>query len=362
MATGEKVQIQEWNFKTQRVRNGSPVNDILNKLCADVWNIHRKCKLEGIELTNKILKQGLNGKPETKVSTDFLEFFRNFINESETGKRLINGRPCRPGTINNYRGIYKVVSNYKKRIDFSDIDLAWYRDFVFWMGKKGLSRNYQGKIITILKVVLNDSMELGIFKYDGQPPFKSKKFVSPKESVETIYLNIDELDKIRNCDLNESLSKIRDLFIVLCYTGLRYSDVIRLTPSKIKVLRDSKGKLFEVIQIIIKKTSTALTIPVQKHVKQIFNKYDILPDQVNNQVFNRQIKDVCKLAGIETWKRVSSHSGRRSFATNLAESGMSQNFIMGVMGWKTAPIFLSYIKTSTEKTAEIVAQSAIFRD
>lgn len=362
MATGEKVQIQDWNFKTQRVRNGSPVNDILNKLCAGVWKIHRDCKMEGTEFTNKILKQGLTGKPEMKVSTDFLEFFRNFIDESESGKRLINGRPCRPGTVNNYQNVYQVVTRYKKKIDFADITLAWHRDFLFWMNQKNLSLNYQGKCITIVKVVLNDAIELGIYKYDGMPPFRSKKFNAPKEKTESIYLNIDELDKIRNCELDESLAQIRDLFLVLCYTGLRYSDVIRLTHSNIKVIQDSKSKPFEVIKIVTQKTSTALTIPVQKHVKQIFNKYGILPDQVNNQVFNRQIKQVCKLAGIETWKRVSSHSGRRSFATNLAESGMSQNFIMGVMGWKTAPIFLSYIKTSAEKTAEIVAHSAIFRD
>jgi len=361
MATGEKVHISDWNLKTERARNGSPVNDILNKLCADVWKIHRDCKMEGIELTNKILKQGLTGKPETKVSTDFLEFFRNFIDESQSGKRLINGRPCKPGTVNNYQGVYKIVSSYRRRIDFSDIDIQFHRDFLFWMGKKGLSRNYQGKIITIVKVVLNDAVELGIYKYDGLLPFRSKKFTSPKEKTQSIYLNIDELDKIRNCDLDESLAKIRDLFLILCYTGLRYSDVIRLIPSNIKVIKDSKDNPFEVIQIVTQKTNASLTIPIHIYVKQIFNQYNIIPNVVNNQVFNKKIKQVCRLAGIDTWTKVSSHSGRRSFASNLFEQGLSESLIMKLMGWKTAPVMFSYLKSSPEKVAELVGQSAMFR-
>lgn len=72
----------------------------------------------------------------------------------------------------------------------------------------------------------------------GDWPFqwitKKKSFSKPEEETENIYLNESELTAIYNLDkLSKQLEKVRDMFLIVCYTGLRYSDLIRLTKDNI---------------------------------------------------------------------------------------------------------------------------------
>ena len=108
----------------------------------------------------------------------------------------------------------------------------------------------------------------------------------------------------------------------------------------------------------------------------ILEKYDgKLPEKLKNQPFNRAIKKVCKKAKIKTeetksitkggirqterlkkWKMVSSHTARRSFATNLYKSGFPAISIMAVTGHRTERAFLKYIKVTPEEHAELLQE------
>jgi len=52
-----------------------------------------------------------------------------------------------------------------------------------------------------------------------------------KDPAEGIYLNKEELKAIEELDLsgNSSLEKVRDLFLIGCYIGLRHKDYSTLT-------------------------------------------------------------------------------------------------------------------------------------
>ena len=110
---------------------------------------------------------------------------------------------------------------------------------------------------------------------------------------------------------------------------------------------------------------------------EILEKYSFeLPAEISNQKFNEYIKDVCRIAGIngtetitktvggnivtekfEKWKLVSSHTGRRSFCTNMYKRGLPTLMIMSISGHTTEQSFLKYIKVKQVEHAEMMKKA-----
>src|SRR5690606_7026043 len=125
---------------------------------------------------------------------------------------------------------------------------------------------------------------------NGNLSYKRKEFKALKEDVHNIYLNEDELKKIIALDYNENkkLDRARDLFIIGCYTGLRFSDFSTLTPDNI-----SK----DLIKIKTQKTGVDVVIPILPEVKKILEKYNgKLPKAYCNQKMNEYLKLVAQKA------------------------------------------------------------------
>jgi integrase len=170
---------------------------------------------------------------------------------------------------------------------------------------------------------------------------------------------------------NLRLDKIRDLFIVACSTGLRFSDFGDIKPENIK--RTKEGEFIEIIQEKMKRHVVA---PINATVKTIVSKYNnVLPTAPSNQKFNDYIKEVAQLCtslqdietlayvkggknieeSLERWKLISSHTGRRTFASNAFERGVPTKVIMAITDHKSEKAFMAYIKTSKRKQAQMFA-------
>ena len=65
--------------------------------------------------------------------------------------------------------------------------------------------------------------------------FESKRFRVVREQPDTIYLTQLELDELSQIDFgdNRRLEIVRDLFLVGCYTRVRYSDYTNITRDQI---------------------------------------------------------------------------------------------------------------------------------
>jgi integrase len=200
--------------------------------------------------------------------------------------------------------------------------------------------------------------------------YKSDRFTKPREDVDSIALSENDLKDILHFDLSATphLDRVRDLFLVACHTGLRYSDFSKLTAENV---RDG---FIEIARQ--QKTGKPVVIPVHPTVKAIIKKYGgDLPESVSNQKMNEYIKDACKQVdcmkeyttktatkgGVKVthrykkWQVTSTHTGRRTFATNAYRQGIPTITIMAVTGHKTEKAFLSYIKVSPREHAEIMA-------
>ncbi len=223
-----------------------------------------------------------------------------------------------------------------------------------------------GDNIKRLKTILNEATERGINK---NLAFKSKYFSRVNEETDTIYLNEIELKEIEDLDLSNNirLEKVRDLFLVSCRTGLRYSDYSVLKSDQIK------NGFIETIQL---KTSGTVIIPIHDTVKRILNKYGgALPKANSNQKMNEYVKEIGEMipslhtpfsqtyskAGNKVtvtnpkFQLISTHTARRSFATNEYLAGTPSLTIMAITGHRTEKSFLRYIRISPSDHAKILA-------
>lgn len=305
------------------------------------------------------------------------DYIRTFITNVESGQKLtVDMRTYSHKTVQRFKASFALLEEFSKvcfrDVDFDTIDIEFYKEFSSFMANE---KNYRpatmGKHIRTLKTFLNEATEEGINKtLDYQK--KSFKVVSKNDDeTANIALTEPELDEMFNLDLfdNQRLDRVRDLFLIGANTGLRFSDFTDIKPENIR--EDKDGAFLEIIQYKTKRTAI---IPINETVKYILNKYNNqLPEPISNQKFNEYIKEVANLCpllhklellsyvkggknieeNIERWTLVSSHTARRSFATNAYERGTPVKSIMAITDHKTEDSFRRYIKTSKRKQAEI---------
>jgi Phage integrase SAM-like domain len=131
-----------------------------------------------------------------------------------------------PNTIKAYNSHLKMLKEFqllkfKKTILFSDVTLAFYLVFKDFMNvDKDYNDNNQNKHTSVLKFFMNEAAER---KLHSNFEYRYKSFSTAKKEVESIYLNNNEIEALVKLDLSNNLrlEKVRDLFEVGCYTGLR---------------------------------------------------------------------------------------------------------------------------------------------
>jgi integrase len=379
----EKILPKYWNKEAHLARETKSFseygefNERLKNITSDIKTIIRKYmndnnrQLPAVAILKQILDteiKFLNKAPKQ----GFFEFYQSIIDQSEKGLRINHktGKPITKGTPKVYTTVLNHLKQFqidtKCKVDFDTIDLEFYTNYTEYLTKKAkLSLNTIGKNIQTIKLILNEATEQGL---NTNLKYKSKRFVTQREEAENIYLNEKELKDLANHDLseNKSLERVRDLFLIGCYTGLRYSDFSILQPKNIK-----NG----FIEINQSKTGAPVVIPVHSTVKEMLRKYSHeLPRALTNQKMNSYLKDIAKeikslkqnvsigytkggqriIENCPKWELVTTHTARRSFATNEFKAGTPTLTIMAITGHKTEKAFLKYIKVTSKEHAQIL--------
>ncbi|HEX8314126.1 MAG TPA: phage integrase SAM-like domain-containing protein [Flavisolibacter sp.] len=320
---------------------------------------------------------------EASVKSDqptLYELIDRFISGEikKAGKRG-GGRDKSKGTLNNYQTAKQHLQAFEQRkryrIDFDTITLEFFNSYVDFLQKTfvqktkdasgndivGLSHNSIAKDIRMLKIFMNKAVGLG---YTGNLAFKHEDFTYSEEATDAVYLKEAEISKLfRYKPTSEKLENVKDMFVFGCLVGLRFSDYSNVKPENII---DEDGELF--LKIKTQKTGELVYIPCHPIVLQIFYKYgrntNRLPKSISNQKFNEYIKEVCKAANFDQAGRltthpekllyecISSHTARRSFATNLFLEGFPVMEIMKITGHTTEKAFMKYIRVSKLDSAK----------
>lgn len=134
-------------------------------------------------------------------------------------------------------------------------------------------------------------------------------------------------------------------FLIGCNTGLRVSDLMRLSPDNVQ------GSNIVVRTI---KTGADVVIPMTKQLKELIK--NGFPRPITGQRYNDYIKEICRDAGIDKWQKVTSHTARRSFATNMYQMGVPAANLMLITGHTTESSFYKYIRTGLGENADLMRE------
>lgn len=277
--------------------------------------------------------------------------------------------------FNNIKAHLKAFEEFRKQpITFDSFDFNFYDTFVDFLTfdyvqtrfKKnpvvGLKLNTVGKTIKQLKIFIKDRVRRKIISSIDLADYKV-----PEEETDAIYLNYQEIAQIYNSDLTKypDLIPYRDLFVLACLTGLRFSDFSSIRSEDVR-----NGMLHKKQE----KSDHWVIIPLRQEANEIFNKqFSNGVPFISNPDFNEKIKIIGKLAGVDTpikfthkkgnkdievlkakcdW--ITSHTARRSFCTNEFLAGTPVKLIMQISGHKKEKDFYKYIRISPEEAAEVI--------
>lgn len=262
-STSQKIAAKFWNPEKQRAKetrqfsNYSELNALLGNLENCIINAHRKFINDKISPTPDLLKNELNLYLQKKKSSD-----KSLVSFAEY---VANNTDRKPGTTKQLKQTIRLLKEFSHPKNYSlyldGIDLNFYDSFLEFLTNRGYRRNSIGSHIKNVKVFMNEALDR---KLTNNIQFKNKRFKKLEEESENIYLIIHELVKISKIDLtqNPTLDSVRDIFIIACNTGLRFSDLSKLKSENI--INDGLQ-----IKITTQKTGEVIVIPIKKIVREI---------------------------------------------------------------------------------------------
>lgn len=341
------------------------INDLILDLKRD-----KNVSLETIQ--DKFLEFVGRKKEEEIKPIGFIEYFTSLVARMEAGTYLTDkGTKYSHNTTKSYKSNLSLLMDFEKEVGFiniEDVNIDFYNNLLQYCNKMGFRTNTIGSVIKRIKAVLHTAFEEGVSK---NTIFQSNNFKAVKEKVYNIYLTSEELKKLIELPLSGTFEKYRDVFLIGCYVAQRYSDYSRISPEHIQTT-GSGNKVIDLVQI---KTKQRVLIPfLFPELDILLQKYDYKVPKIVEQPFNRALKKIGEMAGIdkdvvlteniggETKERlvkkynlITSHTARRTGATNLFLLGYSALQIMKVTGHTTVESLMDYIKVSLEENADKMA-------
>lgn len=421
------VDIQQWDKVTQDVakwndycktQDGRKVKETLDSISSAIDNlisqgIYDKARIdevvEDVVFREERERQRIQEEEERQEQerlrlikeqeeearkADVILFLENFLEGIKNG-RIKNG--AENYTLNtckvwsNFLGILKrFIQIYP--FTWKDINKALADHFVSFMEKNGYMVTSINKYIICFKAMIQNAMDQELHNNLIALRAFSKKKIQETDKAKEIYLTKAELQALYEMPLEGLKDKVRDVFLVGCYTCQRFSDYARL--EKENFTTTAKGT--KVVRIVQEKTGNDVVIPIlNDNLLHIAEKYGYDIPKVNDVILNRYIKQILKelsstvpsLArkertlltmkerekekqGLVSFERdnkenvikpryelVSSHTARRSGITNLYLSGNFDTYqMMSISGHRDEKTFYEYIKLSSDEVADSIAK------
>ena len=362
--TSEKIPVKYWidkptcrAKKTVAFPEGSELNEFLNTLEKRTCDLIKSYKRNGTHFSLDTLKEKVKeflNRGEI-MPNSFFAVYDQFLATASTERSV--------RTIKKFNTLREQLIDFQRtkrvNVNFDSLNVAFYDKLAdYYLNDLGVVNNTFGKYVSALKTFLNWATDRG---YNHKIDYR--KFRVFKEDADIVYLNQRELSAITDLSLtkNPRLEKVRDVFCLGCFTGLRFSDLAKLRAQNVK------GD-----HIIIKsqKTRDTLFIPLRDEAKTIILRYKDKPGFfpiISNQKMNDYLKELARLAGLDEevtitryqgakeikitkpkCEMISTHTARRTFVTLSLEQGARPEIVMQITGHKSYSTFKKYIKITNK--------------
>ena len=369
-STGEKIIPSEWDFdnrqpndlngRTKRAENHRSIKKQLDRYSSFFTEIVNRYKNINEDLTLDILRQRFNEEfKKIQSKDDFFRIYDEFIEEKEND---FSGNAISNSTLKRYKCNKTLLEDFEKKakhkLTLGKFDEKTFNKFLkFCVENREHSANTVHRNIGLLKTFLLWAFNK---KYSFNNSFVNFK-KPPKFRTDEIALNIEQVEEIYAHDFskNKKFERVRDLFVFGCVTGMRFGNYSTISKN------DVQGDFIRVIDL--KSKSKNLSIPLNNISKSILEKYEYQLPNISNQKMNEYIKEVFKelkftdeikktmkygdqLVEInsEFYKRISSHTARRSFITIMKNKRVPDKVIMSYTGHTSLEVFNAYYRPSED--------------
>jgi integrase/recombinase XerD len=293
---------KDFDLKNQKIKSSNKFykdyNLYIEKKLADINTIEVNYRLSNKNITLDLLIQEMTN-PTAKI--DFIKFWTDeMINQKKVLKN---------GTYKQQLSSLKKVKNFRETLFFYEIDLKFFNEL-----KNHCKVKLKNSDVTVSTLVKNFKKYLHIANEKGmQTPLKYYNIKNKTHKSNRTFLLPDEIKKLydywNSTYINDVYKNILSRFLFSCFTGLRFSDVERLT---------SENFANNSVVFTAEKTGKFQRIKLNDTALQMIND-DFFIINSTNQHTNRELKDIAKSCGIT--KKVTYHVSRHTFATNFLLCG-----------------------------------------
>jgi integrase len=323
------------------------------------------------EVTKEWLKDVVSEyhNPEPEKDERVAHWINKIIEGANTRENAKGGIGLSKGRIATWKRLLTLFKEYSKSKNYKihQMTVSRFKDFRNWLiNDMEYSATYATKKLSDLKTAIREAKGEGIEVSSDFDKLPTKQTSAYDDDMDVITLTEDEIERIERLDLdNDALINARKWLILACYTGQR-GEVLTKRLNEESFVKRGKDM---VIRIVQKKGNKPVQIPVLPKVKEIYE--DELPYSVSTQKLNQHFKTLGREAKIEQmvmgrleeydnpkgkrgvkklrekWEYISTHIGRRTFATNHYGE-IPTPIIMAVTGHKKESTFLRYINKSDD--------------
>lgn len=343
ISTGQRAETAQWNKKAQRCRGSArfqgnaALNALLDRIQDALNALDSESRLAGHGAPTKEQAVGAVRRATGRESAELagqtlMGFFRGQVAAKERQPGTWS-----PGRIRQYRALLRHLETFQDLhypLSWNNLNARFRDDFTeYSFSDCSHANNTLVKHVNLMKALLSDAVQHGHISQEKREAF-ARLWRQAKEDVPQLtYLTREELEAVRALETDPGgMSLARDLAIAQAFTGLRFSDLVRLTEKAFSVEMDPQaGEEIEVFQLSQAKTKTLVKVPLHPYVREVAERHGGKMPRLSHQKFNAYLKEVCKLAGVAAPVTIVRNRAGRQRAEGCGFSSNRRSRILNVL-------------------------------
>lgn len=289
------------------------LNYALLSMIREVEDVELEYIKKGVEVTLPMLKEAV--KAHLSPSAKLTDFGNEVVSQSE--RNVL--------TKKNYTTLFNNLDKFKPGIRVTDIDYNFVLAYDRWLRSSGIAHNTRISRLRLLRAVMNEARKRDIISSNPFDRFRIQSMVSKKG-----YLTCEQLRQLEAMRPKGYDELVLDAFLVGCYTGLRFSDIITLRQEHIRDgwLAKTMVKTKSVVELpVVTLFDGKMMAMVAKYGGDIGR---LTKKLGSNAAVNKALHPILEAVGADA--KLTFHSSRHTFATLLGQQGVDIAVVSKLLG------------------------------